>query len=454
MRPRSWWLVLVLAVPAAAQPAGLTLPQAVEQVWEKYPAVRAALEQASAAAAGIDLARTAYLPRADFLGQLNRATRNNVFGQLLPQGVIPSLTGPVLGRTELANVWGTAVGTLVSWEPFDFGLRRASVGAAQAAKDRAGAETSVERLQVGAAAADAFLTTLAAQETVRAAQAGVERARVVDQTIQALVKAELRPGADASRSAAELAQARTQLVLAEKAERVSRAALAQWLGATGGALRLDQGPLLRLPGDVAAGEPAASQHPRALALNAGIDVVRAGQKVLDRSWFPKFRVQAATFARGSGARPDGTTGGAGAGLGPSFYNWALGMTVEFPALDWPAIRARRQIQAARQRTEQARYDQLLQDLGGEIEKAQAALEGARRVAEYTPLQLAAARTLHEQVTARYKAGLAILVEVAEAQRLLTQAEIDDSLAALGVWRSLLALRAAQGDLGPFLAQAR
>ncbi|SPF45295.1 hypothetical protein SBA4_3350015 [Candidatus Sulfopaludibacter sp. SbA4] len=43
--------------------------------------------------------------------------------------------------------------------------------------------------------------------------------------------------------------------------------------------------------------------------------------------------------------------------------------------------------------------------------------------------------------------------MAEAQRLLTQAEIDDALARLGVWRGLLGIAAAAGDLEPFIAEA-
>src|SRR5437016_10850180 len=120
----------------AAQPATLTLGQAVQQSVEKYPAVRGSLEQVSAAAAAINLARTAYLPRADFLGQVNRATHNNVFGLLLPQSIIPSISGPVLKTNSLNNVWGSAVGALVSWEPTDFGLRRANVETAIATRDR------------------------------------------------------------------------------------------------------------------------------------------------------------------------------------------------------------------------------------------------------------------------------------------------------------------------------
>ena len=120
-RPSSgfWGLILlVLAalakLPAAAQPVSLTLEQAVNQALDKYPAVRASIEQVSAAAAGINLARTVYLPRADFLGQMNRATRNNVFGVLLPQPVISSMTGLVLGTNSASSVWGTALGVLVS----------------------------------------------------------------------------------------------------------------------------------------------------------------------------------------------------------------------------------------------------------------------------------------------------------------------------------------------------
>jgi outer membrane protein len=40
-----------------------------------------------------------------------------------------------------------------------------------------------------------------------------------------------------------------------------------------------------------------------------------------------------------------------------------------------------------------------------------------------------------------------------AQRLFSLAEIDDSLARLGIWRALLGLAAAQGDLTAYLQTA-
>ena len=53
--------------------------------------------------------------------------------------------------------------SLVNWQPFDFGLRHAKVESAAAARDRANATVQRSQLEVSSAAADAFLTVLAAR---------------------------------------------------------------------------------------------------------------------------------------------------------------------------------------------------------------------------------------------------------------------------------------------------
>ncbi len=435
-----------------AQPVPLTLSDAVQQAINKYPAVRVSQEQVSAAAAAIKLARTSYLPRADFLGQANRATHNNVFGLLLPQGVVSSISGPALSMNSLSSVWGTTVGALVSWEPFDFGLRRANVEIAESARSRAGAQVNVTRLQVAAAAADAYLTILAAQQTVTAAKAGVERARVLNQIVEILVKNELRPGAEASRTRAELALAETQLIQAEEAVDVGRATLAQLLGVSPQTIVIQSGPLLELPREQQAPAFSAPNHPFAVAQNMAVAEVRSREKALNRAYYPHFNLQGTSYARGTGIQPSGATGGAASGLGPNIQNWGVGLTVTFPAFEIASIRARREIESYNERAEAARYDQAIQDITGQMEKANATLAGARRVAQNTPIQLQTARDTEQQASARYKAGLGNIVEVAEAQRILTQAEIDNALAKLGVWRGLLGLSIAAGDVQPFVQQ--
>jgi outer membrane protein TolC len=93
------------------------------------------------------------------------------------------------------------------------------------------------------------------------------------------------------------------------------------------------------------------------------------------------------------------------------------------------------------------------NLRAQFNKALAALTGARRVAVNTPVEVASSRTALQQATARYQSGLAPIDDVAQAQRLVVQAQIDDALARLSVWRALLQVASARGDLQPFLAEA-
>jgi outer membrane protein TolC len=452
-RPLLAALCLCAEAGVAQEATELTLRQAVEAAIRRYPSIQASREQANAAAAGIQLARTAYLPKIDALAQVNRATRNNVFGLVLPQSTLPSISGPVIGSDNFGTVWGSAVGTLVTWEPFDFGLRRESVAAATAA--RAAAEAGVQKTQfeVAAQATDAYLTLVAAQESVKAANAGVERAAAVLKTVAAQAGAELRPGADQSRAEAEVAAARTEAIRGEEAVEVARANLAQFTGMEPGQIRVSTGTLSALPADRAPAVFSSSSNPIAVAQHAAIEREKVQLRALERSYFPRFYAQASAYARGSGAETNGGRLGGANGLAPNVQNYAVGFTVVFPVMDWAAVRAREAAQSASIRAETARSEQIALELRTQWNRAVAALNGARRVAENLPVQVAAARRASEQATARYQAGLSNIDEVAEAQRLLTQAEIDQALSRLNVWRGLLGIAIAAGDIQPFVAEA-
>jgi len=441
--------VVLHAQELPSQP--LTLNAAVELALGNYPAIRAAQAQVMAARAGIAVARTEYLPRTDLLWQENRASRNNVFGLLLPQSVVPSISGPVLGTKSSASAWGSAGGVLFSWEPFDFGLRRATVELARTAMNQASASVEVTRLDVATAAADAFLAVLAAEQAVRAAQANVERLHVFTQSVQVLVQQQLRPGADASRAEAELAGARTQLIQTQQTTALTQATLAEALGLAGTSVSLDPGPLLALPPATALPGPDVNAHPLARAQAAAVETVRAREHVLDRTYFPRVHLQAAFSGRGTGAQLDGGLR-EGKGLLPDTPNWAAGISVSFPLLDIFALRARREAEASNETAERARYEQTIQSLIAQDARARAQLEAAQRIAENTPLQLTAAHEAETQVRTRYQFGLATVTDVADVQRLLAQAETDNALARVGVWRALLAAARNHGDLHPFLQQ--
>ena len=428
----------------------LTLEEAVDFALRNYPAVRAALERAKAAQGGVGLARTSYLPRADMVWQTNRATDNNITGLLLPQSIIAPISGPVPVATSIGSAWGSAAGLLFSWEPVDFGYRGAKVDAARAGRDRATAEASLTRLDVAVATVNSYLTVVAAQRTVRAAEADVERRETFHKAVRVLVDNKLRAGADGSRADAELARARVNLARAQQQEKISKAALADILGLPDVSVEVTEGPLLGAPSQESTQTPSVTNNPAAEVQRARVKEAEAQVHVLDRSYYPKFYLQSSVYGRGSGWDPAGKFEGAASGLGPDRANWAVGLTVTFPAFDIFAIRSRKAIESANERAEAARYDQTVQDLTGQLRKAQASLEGARQVAENTPVERDAARTTETQQRSRYQAGLATLIDVADAQSLLVQAETDDALAWLAVWQNLASVAASQGDLAPFL----
>lgn len=429
----------------------LTLAQSVEQALSNYPALRQAQAQQQVAASGIETARTSYLPRAELLWQQNLATRNNLFGLLLPQSTLPGISGPQLDNTSQQGAWGSAGGLLVSWEPFDFGLRKASVAVAQAVSNQASAGTAVTRLEVSAQAADAFLTALMTEQTVRAAQAGVERATALLTAVRALVENQLRPGVDVSRAEADLAAARNQLLQAQQNADLARLALAEAIGEAGAAVTLNPGPFLTLPPAPSAPASNFTLHPLALAQTAALDTIRARERVLERAWVPRFNWQTAVYGRGSSALLNGRFD-YGRGFYPDTLNWATGVTITFPVFDLFGIRARRKTEAGNLAVEQARYDQVIQTLKTQDARARTLIESARKIAANTPVQLKAAQETLQRAKVRYEYGLTSIVEVADAQRLLTQAEIDDAVARLAVWRALLAAAKLQGDLKPFLEQ--
>jgi outer membrane protein TolC len=416
-----------------------------------FTEVRASEAERAAAEENLTLARKAYLPSADLYAQWNRATRNNVFGLLLPGGV-PSISGPVIEEETSQGTFGSVAAALLRWEAFDFGSRAASVREAEALRRRAAAGFRLTELEVSLGTVDAFLGVIAGDSAASASGAAVERMEVFAQSVSVLVENELRPGADLSLARAELARARNELVRAEELREQARVSLAEWLGRARERVEVDGRELVEnLPGEAGPGaEPRV--HPLVEAGEAERDRARARRDVAASAYRPKLDVLGAVYARGTGALLDGTFEGGSSGLWPETTNWAVGLAVRFPLLDF-ALRQETEIEEYLQQAAEGRYATAVERIAADLERARVHLESARRVAENTPAELEAARALQSQARARYDAGLADVLAVAEAERILRRAETENAIARLEVWRARFSVAAADGgDLGPVLSQ--
>ena len=271
-------------------------------------------------------------------------------------------------------------------------------------------------------------------------------------SIHVLVDNTLRPGADASQADAQLAQARTQLIQAQAQEKARLEALANLLQISSDQIEIDDAELLK---DAPSQTDQAGQletHPFVLQQSAIRDQAREQLHLLNRSWVPNFSLYGSVSGMGAGltSTPAPTFQGGSAGLAPQTYNWLAAVQVTFPAFQIFTLRPQQKAQESILNASEATRMRAMSDVSAQVREARILLDGARSVAQNTPIELQAARDSEQQQKARYQSGLATVIEVSTAESVLAQAEGDDAVARLNVWRGIAGVAEAEGDLQPFL----
>ncbi|TMB27233.1 MAG: TolC family protein [Deltaproteobacteria bacterium] len=451
MRTLAVVALLATTVHAQERVGPLMLDQAVGFAIAHHPALQAEASAEEVRREQVSVARADYLPSVDLSLQVNAGTGNVLRGGLYSMKGIPVVSGPPTGRSFNDASLGSLVGVGVSWDAIGLVQKMAEVDAALADEAQARATVQARRLAIAFAAADQFLDVLARAETVRSARAAVERERVFDTIVEALAKQELRPAADASRARAELALAATQLIRAEQAEAVSRTELARALGIAGARIEIAGGNLLA---PVAAPAETKAKHPLVIEAEAAERAARARKHAVELTYLPRLDLFASLWVRGSGLTSGTLPPSPAEGIRPDTPNWLTGLSLSLPVLELVTVRARSRIEAAQVQVADARKREVMQAVQAQMDAARQILDAAHKEAANTPIALEAARASESQAISRYRSGLAGVVEVADAQRLLAQAEIEDAVARLNVRRGELLLARAIGDLGPFLDGVR
>jgi outer membrane protein TolC len=456
--PRSAFVVflataVVYPARADAQTAAastMTLDQAVETALARHPRIRSGQADERASEARVDEARTTQLPALGVSAQINRSTGNTPPGAWFSTTGFPPIAGAPRGKSLDGGTWQTGASAWASWDVLAFQRQAAAIDVALAGRSETSAASQADRIEVAYEAADAFIEVVEAQETVRAAKTSVERAQILVTMTQPLVDQNLRPGADAARAQAELAAARTVLARVQQSLEVRRARLAEVMGDASLHVDAEPGSLTGPVSDRTPRPQAPSPtHPDLVRSDAQVERAKRQESAVEVEYLPRLDLVAAMWVRGSGYLQSPADG-----LVPDIPNWAAGGVLTWSILDIPTIHARARAASAATEAAAARRDETYLAVRAQLSSTTAALDGARAVAGQTPATLAAARTAEQQIVARYRAGLAPVVDVADAERVLTQAEIDDSVARLEVRRAQLAVARAVGDLGPFFAAVR
>jgi outer membrane protein len=435
----------------------LSIRQAVDVALRNYPEIARKQFQLRAAQANIRLAKTQYLPNLNVDIQESAVTPNRIASVVMNNvsgfDTVPVDAGPSANRSSMRPEANNLQGLNFNWLLVDYGLRKANDRFAYADARVARAAVNLTKLDVAFAAADAYLDAVQAKQVINVATATLEHMEAAQLRARTLVAEGLRPGVEAAEWEYEVSRAKIGLIKAEENTQLSLVDLAEKLGTATHDIDILSDTLTRRPSArLRFNQPFdLTSHPLALQKSAEVSRWRAKQDVLDKAYRPHLWLNASVWGRGSGANasvnPIRSVAG---GVLPQVFNYMVGASFSFPFMEYFPLRAQKDMARSNELAARADFELAMQILEKKDARARILLAQTRRIADETPKLVEAAQVREVKVLKRYSTGLVNFVELADAEKALAAAEVEDAIAQVDVWRSILHLAYVQGDLAPFL----
>lgn len=435
------WFVLALVVPTAPPPADapttlrepITLATAVEAALAGNPSLLAAIEQRQELTGGVAEAWSDAYPQLDLVGGWNR-TRNP---SLLNSPDFEELLAQFPGfEPSSQDLWNLAVELRqVIWAG---GKVKATVELAKLASEIVESRIATARLDVAAQAARSWAQVVSAQKEIEA----LEAERASRDSALAIVEARLEIGEatelERLRAVAARRQLDPQMAAVEGRRDAGLADLKVVLG-LGAAAVVAVAPVVDEPPAVPERSlvlaEAISNRPELLGLDLDVRTI-AGQAELVRAESrPRFDFAAAW---GRQAR-------LGENLGEALYDdWRVGFTTSWSLSDG-GKRAGQLVQLeSQQRQTELRLAALRLEVEAEVERAWVVARAAAEERSASREALVAAREAARVARESWEQGVALQLDVLQAEDLARQAELATIQADLAAWSAAIDLARARG----------
>lgn len=427
------------APPARAEPPRpLTLERALEEARAAHPSLLAAQARVKAAEADADVARAQWLPQAGLVVELVGATVNNSTATFINT---PLLDLPRIGATTI-NPADAPSGVPYPSTLLAFGLRQTlfDFGRIGAQVSLANAWTKVERargdgltLDLELGVRQAYLGVLGAKGLLRAAEESLTRAKTRRDFVAAAVKQDLRPGIELTRAQADVERAELARLRAAAGVEGAQISLASAVGSKAYALDAVEAPRE----DATPPPPAAALEADAVAndpvlreLRARAEAARALVRVAETARLPSLYLTGALSLRSGGALPSaGNPVPFADGWLPSVPNYSLGVILSVPVLDFVADARIRSAKLASSAI-LLEADAVEHRLRGAARLVSSGAALAARALPALDATLAVAKKNQDQAEGRLREGLGTATELADAEALRVEAEVQRVLGAL------------------------
>jgi outer membrane protein TolC len=437
-----------------AQKRALSIKDVLVMVQSGQPQLEAYKEQTTAAGYNANLVRNTLVPSLTAGYQAGYAMDNNIAGLSYP-GLLLPISGPVNARSSNSMVPGTALGALLQWTPLTFGQRSAAIEKAAAQFKLAASTYDNALFQQRYAGIITYLEILYLFKLLNAEQENIDRTQVSLQQSLVLAKEGLRPGLDTVQFQSILAQAVMERLNTESIYQAQVLELCRLTGLPGtpdGFVFADTLMASRLPAipDTTGGY---AQNPAYKYYQAQVSLSAANLKQIQRGWRPTFNLWANGYSRGSGIEPSGAID-KGQGWALTRSNLAAGFQLSLPILQFSSVNIQKKQYQALLRSDQDQLSQIAINLQRQVETAESNYQHSLLVAQEAPIQSRAARLSYQGLELSYKSGLADYTQLTQGQYQLLNAETMEANAYLQVWRSLLDIGVAKGNLNLFTDQLK
>ncbi len=430
-------LVCLSAAPALSQatpPPKMTLSEALAYAAVHSPSLGTARAQVRESEEATSIPRSRWIPTAGASVQLFAATVNNTSAVSLPgsDGLdLPRIGGraydPTLGF-DSATSWqpyGSSLAAVgLQQQIWDFGVTAAQQASADAALAANRQDLAARRLDIALAVKVAFKAVEAAHQVETAATAAVSRSQVQRDQAAALVRSELRSRIFLARAEAELARFQVEELRAQSGVVVAQSALAQVVGFDQPRLDTDGTtptlpPFPPLPEAI---QVALDHDPGLKAIEAQVTAQREQARATADLAHPTIFATGAVSVRSGGATVAGVAAPALDGFLPQSPNWDLGLVANWTFLD-PVDSARARTQLEHARVLEGQLAEAKQAVVSAAQDAWVRSDSAAQAIPRLEQALAAAKENYDQANVRFNQGLGTSVEIADAERLLTDAEV-------------------------------
>ena len=419
----------------APQPArSMTMAEALAYAHEHQPAIRAGLSRVAAKMAEATIPSGQWLPTVAVTAQLYGLTTNNTTGTYLGTEFldVPRIGGTLSVSQSTASLSpspATLVGAGLLQEVFDFGR----IGAQRAAADELVAvekhRATVARLDIDFGVEEAYFSVHAAKAIIVASDQAYERSRVHRDLAKRGVDSGLRSPIELTRAEADLARFDVGRVKARGGLALAQAVLAASIGSPDPAIDISgEAPRpSEMPTMAEALQLVEARDPFLAEAIAQLRAAEQRTRAIGAELRPDLSLTATVTGRAGGAQPSsGAPLPAGNGWLPDVPNWDVGLVLSWPLFDG-TISARRDAARA---AEQVRRDEIdmarLQDVA-RVREAYVQVGVARSALVALDNAVVAAHANYDQADARFRAGIGNAVELADAEAVRTDAEIQQAL---------------------------